>query len=120
MLALVLLNRSNSRPCSHYAPLSTRSPCAIPEGETASSSLGRVLSITAWDPAPVSKIALCPLVAPAKVETLAIFWPALWVARSVCTRWWSSTCWCGAEVMQLVHSCGLPKSLSCFKAAAIR
>eukprot|EP00731_Ephydatia_muelleri_P031267 Em0022g781a len=37
MLALVLLNRSNSRPCSHYAPLSTRSPCAIPEGETVSS-----------------------------------------------------------------------------------
>ena len=71
-----------------------------------------MLSTTAWDPAPV------------------------------CTRWWSSACWCGsepawnwllpcmkglmcdtphqhvflqhipAEVMQLVHSCGLPKELS--------
>ena len=42
MLALVLLNRSNSRPCSHHAPLSTRSPCAIPEGETASSSKHKI------------------------------------------------------------------------------
>ena len=31
-----------------------------------------MLSTTAWDPAPV-------------------------VARSVCTRWWSSACWCGGE-----------------------
>ena len=81
--------------------------------------LGGVLSTTAWDPAPV------------------------WVARSVCTRWWSSApawnwllpCMKGlmcdtphqhallqhipAEVMQLVHSCGLPKELSYLKAAAI-
>ena len=78
-----------------------------------------MLSTTAWDPAPV------------------------------CTRWWSSACWCGsepawnwllpcmkglmcdtphqhvflqhipAEVMQLVHSCCLPKELSYLKAAAI-
>ena len=108
-----------------------------------------MLSTTAWDPAPVGKIALCPLFAPAKVETLANLRPVLWVARSMCTRWWSSACWCGGEpawnwllpcmkelmydtphqhillqhipveVMQLVHSCGLPKELSYLKAAAI-
>ena len=37
----------------------------------AAHSLGGVLSTTAWDPAPVGNIALCPLVAPAKVEMLA-------------------------------------------------
>ena len=35
--------------------------------------LGGVLSTTAWDPAPGGKIALCPLVAPAKVQTPANF-----------------------------------------------
>ena len=37
----------------------------------AAHGLGGVLSTTAWDPAPVGNIALCPLVAPAKVKMLA-------------------------------------------------
>ena len=108
-----------------------------------------MLSTTAWDPHLWVKWHSALLLHLPKLKCWQISWPALWVARSMCTRWWSSACWCGGEpawnwllpcmkglmcdtphqhvrlqhipakVLQLVHSCSLPRELSYLKAAAI-
>ncbi|KAL5473412.1 hypothetical protein EMCRGX_G027892 [Ephydatia muelleri] len=91
-----------------------------------------LVTTTAWDPAPVGKLALCPLVALAKVETPANCLACIGLAPCVGNHLLGrhqmvEQCLLhvllqhiAAEVMQLVHSCSLPKELSYLKAAAIR